>query len=106
MSLLQEAMDRKVHWLYLIDSGNDDLIYKIGYTGRSLQERLDEIKLNYCVPKAKIISQLQILGQSKALQLEQRLHKLCEDCHEYTYAGQEFFELSPDLLKQVQTYYT
>ena len=106
MSLLTEAMDRKVHWLYLIDSGNEDFIYKIGYTGRSLQERLDEIKLNYCVPKAKIINQLQILGQSKALQLEQRLHKLCEDCHEYTYSGQEFFELSPDLLKQVQTYYT
>ena len=105
VSPLMKAMARKPHWLYLIDAGNDDLVYTIGYTGRSVEERLAEIKIDYCIPNAIVIRQRRVLGQIQARQIEQELHELCSDCHEYTYSGQEFFELSPERLQQIQPYY-
>lgn len=105
-TILCQAVERKPHWLYLIDSGNDDWIYKIGITGRSIEERLEEIKVTYCVPKATVIEQRLIIGQFKALALEKELHELCDDCHEYTYAGKEFFELDQTRLALVRAYYS
>lgn len=105
-TILVQAVERKPHWLYLIDSGNDDWIYKIGITGRSIEERLEEIKVSYCVPKATVINQRLIIGEYKAKTVEKELHELCYDCHEYTYAGKEFFELDETRLALVRTYYS
>ena len=106
IDILEQAVARKPHWLYLIDTGNNDWIYKIGITGRSVEERLSEVRESYCVPNASVINQRLIIGKTRAEVVEQQLHQICNDCHEYTYAGREFFELSPERLEEIQKYYS
>ena len=105
MSLLTEAIENQPHWLYLICSGNDDNTYKIGYTSRPVETRLNEIKMEYTVPNAKLVKQCEVKGESNVLMLEQSLHDEYYECQDSTYGGCEWFCLEPNELNQIKLFY-
>ena len=105
MSILREAIERKAHWLYLIDSGNQDDVYKIGITGRTVEQRLEEIQTEYTVPLASITKRRKVIGETAVLKLEHELHTKYQHSQDSTYGGCEWFCLEPKDLTQLKTIY-
>ena len=105
MTILTEAIKRKPHWLYLINSGNNDDVFKVGYTSRDIESRLEEIKIDYTVPMATIQKRCRIYGEAAVLSLEKQLHKQCYEYWDSTYGGVEWFELDQQNLTQITQLY-
>ena len=79
--------------VYLIDSGNHDNTYKIGYTSNKAQ-RLQDIKKDYGVPNASMIASLYVGTKDNALEVEGNLHKKFDRERVFTYYGVEWFALN------------
>ena len=86
-----------LQFLYLIASGNDDSIYKIGIS-EDPKRRLMEIKETYSIPRAHLVLTMDVATREEVFALENALHiKFRRDLSQ-KYGGKEFFKLSKDKL--------
>ena len=103
MSLLTINQDNPTY-LYLIDSGNSDNVYKIGISG-CIDYRLDSIREDYNLPNATLLMSKIFPTRTQALCSEAELHKEYFAKWDQDYPGQEFFCLDADSIKSVKAYY-
>lgn len=89
--------------VYLIDSGNHDSTYKIGYTSNKAQ-RLQDIKKDYGVPNASMLASLYVGTKDNALEVEGNLHKKFDNDRVFTYYGVEWFALNQTQVKSVKEF--
>jgi predicted GIY-YIG superfamily endonuclease len=90
-----------LQFLYLIASGNDDSIYKIGIS-EDPKRRLAEIKETYKVPRAYIVATMDVATREEVFALENALHIKFNRKRSTKYGGKEFFKLSRDELEWLQ----
>ena len=103
MSLLKINQDNPTY-LYLVDSGNCDNVYKIGISG-CLDYRLTSIREDYNLPNAQLLMSKEFPTRTQALCSEAELHKQYFAKWNQDYPGQEFFFLDADSIKSVKTHY-
>ena len=91
-------------FLYVIGSGNDDDIYKIGISN-SPNRRLEQIKRNYDVPNAFIIETLDVSTRGEVFAIENALHAKFDLYQSNKYEGREWFKLNKKQLNQLVEMY-
>jgi hypothetical protein len=95
---------QELHFLYLIASGNNDSIYKVGISVDP-NARLRQIKATYNVPKAYIVETMDVSSRSEVFAMEAALHARLEDRRVTRYGGREFFKLSQADLEWLRSLY-
>ena len=98
------APAQRLQFLYLIASGNQDSIYKIGISD-SPQRRLEQIQRDYGVPKAYILEHMDVPTRDEAFAMENALHLRFDRCQSRKYPGKEWFKLSDKDLTELRTLY-
>lgn len=104
MDLIRAESMQELHFLYLIASGNNDSIYKVGISVDP-NARLRQIQGTYNVPKAYIVETMDVRSRSEVLALEAALHARLEDRRVTRYGGREFFKLNQDDLAWLRNIY-
>jgi len=94
----------RLQFLYLIASGNQDSIYKIGIS-HSPQRRLEQIQRDYSVPKAYIVEFMDVPTRDEVFAIENALHLRFDRCQSRKYPGKEWFKLSDKDLTELRTLY-
>ena len=95
---------QEIHFLYLIASGNNDSVYKVGISVDP-NARLRQIKATYRVPKAYIVETMDVNTRAEVFALEAALHARLEDRRTTRYGGREFFKLSQSDLEWLRNLY-
>jgi hypothetical protein len=95
---------QEIHFLYLIASGNNDSVYKVGISVDP-NARLRQIKATYRVPKAYIVETMDVNSRAEVFALEAALHARLEDRRTTRYGGREFFKLSQSDLEWLRNLY-
>lgn len=95
---------QQIQFLYLIASGNDDSIYKVGISVDP-NSRLQQIKAAYGVPNAYIVETMDVRSRAEVFALEAALHARLETRRVDCYGGREFFKLSQADLKWLRNLY-
>lgn len=95
---------QELHFLYLIASGNNDSVYKVGISVDP-NARLRQVKATYNVPNAYIVETMDVKSRSEVFALEAALHAKLEDQRVTRYGGREFFELSQSDLAWLRSLY-
>lgn len=93
-----------IQFLYLIASGNDDGVYKIGISQHPLK-RLEEIKSQYDVPDAYILETMDVSTRDEVFAVENALHVKYDDCRAASYKGREWFKLTNKQLQDIREMY-
>lgn len=93
-----------MHWLYLIASGNDDGVYKIGITV-DVDQRLEQIKSQYEVPDAFLVEAMDVSSRGEVFALEKALHERFDSKRAKSYLGREWFSLSKADISSLQAMY-
>ena len=88
--------------LYVINSGRDDSIYKIGITSNP-EMRLTDIRIDYAVPDAYYLGFVELPSRDKALALETSLHSKYERQRCSTMNSWEWFSLSLEDVEDICT---
>mgnify|MGYP002042775119 FL=1 len=91
-------------FLYVIGSGNDDDIHKIGISN-SPNRRLEQIKRNYDVPNAFIIETMDVSTRGEVFAIENALHAKFDLYQSNKYEGREWFKLNKKQLNQLVEMY-
>lgn len=99
------ATATNIQWLYLIASGNDDGVYKIGISQHPLK-RLEEIKTQYDVPDAYILETMDVSTRDEVFAVENALHVKYDDCRAAGYKGREWFKLTDKQLQDIREMYS
>ena len=86
------AMQR-LQFLYLIASGNEDSIYKVGISDDP-KRRLEQIKDKYGVPRAYIVETMDVPTRLEVVALENAIHTRFSKKRSTRYGGREFFRFS------------
>jgi hypothetical protein len=94
----------QIQFLYLIASGNNDSIYKVGISVDP-NARLQQIKAAYGVPNAYIVETMDVGTRVEVFALEAALHAKLEAHRVDCYGGREFFRLSQSDLDWLRTLY-
>lgn len=95
---------QELYFLYLIASGNNDSVYKVGISADP-NARLRQVKATYNIPKAYIVETMDVKSRSEVFALEAALHAKLEDRRVTRYGGREFFELSQSDLAWLRSLY-
>lgn len=98
------ATAQRLQFLYLIASGNQDNVYKIGISD-SPQRRLEQIQRDYGVPKAYIVEFMDVPTRDEVFAIENALHLKFDRCQSRKYPGKEWFKLNDKDLKELRTLY-
>ena len=85
--------DNRTCGLYLIDSGKNDDVYKIGITSNP-QHRIEDIRTDYSAPDAFYLGFVELPSRDKALALETDLHSQYEQQRCAHMTGWEWFTLT------------
>ena len=101
---LMTSAPSKIQWLYLVSSGNDDDVYKIGISQHP-KVRLEEIKKQYDVPNAEIVEVMDVSTRDDVFAIEQALHSKYSDKRAATYKGREWFVLSKADIAELRKFY-
>ncbi len=94
----------EMNFLYLVASGNDDGIYKIGISVDPVQ-RLEQIKRDYDVPNAFILETMDVGSRDEVFAVETALHDKYDRYHSTKYSGREWFKLSKAQIAEIKTMY-
>ena len=89
-----------MNFLYVISSGNDDDIYKIGISVHPVT-RLEQIKRDYDVPNAYIVETMDVPTRDEVFAIESALHEQFDRYRARHMKGKEWFKLSKTQLKQL-----
>lgn len=82
-----------LQFLYLISTGNDDSIYKVGISDDP-KRRLEQIKDTYNIPRAFIVETMDVETRAEVLALENAIHTRFTQKRSTRYGGREFFKFS------------
>ena len=93
-----------MEYLYLVASGNQDSIYKIGIS-QSPKQRLEQIKRDYNVPKAYILEYMDVASRDEVFAIENALHTRFASKQSTKYLGREWFKLSAKDLEDLRSLY-
>jgi len=94
----------ELQFLYLIASGKDDGVYKIGISNEPAR-RLEQIKDHYGVPNAYILESMDVGSRDEVFAIEQGLHTKYADCLAAGYEGREWFKLTDNQLHDLRQLY-
>ena len=94
----------RLQYLYLIASGNQDSIFKIGIS-HSPTQRLEQIKHDYQVPRAHIVEYMDVPTRDEVFAIENALHIRFEDKRSTKYGGREWFELTEEDIADLRSLY-
>lgn len=94
-----------LQFLYLVASGNNDSIYKVGISDDP-KRRLEEIKVRYGVPKAFLIETMDVSTREEVFALENTLHTKFSKRRSRKYGGKEFFKLSSKEIDWIRELFT
>ena len=89
-----------MNWLYIIASGNDDSVYKIGISVDPVK-RLEQIKRDYDVPNAYIVETMDVPTREEVFAVENALHTKYDRYQSNAYEGREWFKLNKKQLKEL-----
>lgn len=95
---------QEIHFLYLIATGNNDSVYKVGISVDP-NARLKQIKATYRVPNAYIVETMDVQTRDEVFALESALHARFESRRVTLYGGREFFKLSTADLEWLKNLY-
>ncbi|EHA63773.1 GIY-YIG nuclease family protein [Synechococcus sp. WH 8016] len=98
------APAQRLQYLYLIASGNEDNIFKIGIS-HSPTQRLEQIKRDYNVPDAYILEFMDVPSRDEVFAIENALHTRFDSKQSTKYPGREWFKLSPKDLEDLRSLY-
>ncbi len=98
------STSKKLQYLYLIASGNDDSIYKIGISDDP-ERRLEQIRRDYCVPDAYIVEYMDVPSRDEVFAIENALHARFDRKQSRKYSGREWFKLSARDLEDLRSLY-
>lgn len=93
-----------MNFLYLVASGNDDGIYKIGISVDPIQ-RLEQIKRDYDVPYAFILETMDVGSRDEVFAVETALHVKYDRFQSNKYSGREWFKLSKAQIAEIKAMY-
>lgn len=94
-----------IQFLYLVASGNDDSIYKIGISDDP-ERRLGEIQKRYNVPNAFIVETMDVNTRETVFALENALHERFAESRSNLYGGREWFRLTDQEVTGIKRMYT
>ena len=94
----------RLQYLYLIATGNNDSIYKIGIS-HSPSQRLEQIKHDYKVPRAYIVEYMDVATRDEVFAIENALHVRFDDKRSTKYSGREWFELTEEDITDLRSLY-
>jgi len=94
-----------LQFLYLVASGNNDSIYKVGISDDP-NRRLEEIKVTYGVPKAFLVETMDVSTREEVFALENTLHTKFARRRSRKYGGKEFFKLSSNEIDWIRELFT
>jgi len=100
----KRANTKGLQFLYLIASGNNDSVYKVGISVDP-KARLEQIKSTYRVPNAHIVETMDVPTRQEVFAIEAALHARFEVKKSPKYGGREFFRLSDDDLNWLRSLY-
>jgi len=98
------APAQRLQYLYLIASGNDDNIFKIGIS-HSPTQRLEQIKRDYNVPDAYILEYMDVPSRDEVFAIENALHTRFDSKQSTKYPGREWFKLTAKDLEDLRSLY-
>ena len=101
----KEVRGTKPCHVYLVNSGNYDNVFKIGYTSNKAL-RLTQIKRDYGVPNAVMVAATYVGSRQSAKKVEEELHKMFNNHRVHTYSGEEWFHLEPTQANEVEKFLT
>ena len=87
------ATENRLQFLYLVASGNNDGVYKIGISVDPIK-RLEQIKVQYDVPNAYILETMDVSSRDEVFAVEKALHDKYDRYRAHNYHGREWFRLS------------
>lgn len=93
-----------IQFLYIISSGRDDGIYKLGITQHPHQ-RLEQIQRDYDVPDAEIIELMDVPSREEVFAIENALHTRFSKKRATSMKGREWFRLSKADLEGLREMY-
>ena len=76
----------RLQYLYLIASGNEDQIYKIGIS-HDPKQRLEQIQRDYNVPQAYIVEYIDVPSRAEVFAIENALHTRFDSKQSTKYSG-------------------
>jgi len=94
----------RMQFIYLIASGNDDGIYKIGLSVDPIK-RLEQIKEQYQVPNAYIVETMDVPTRDEVFAVEQALHQRFKTKLSRKYSGKEWFRLTAKDILELKAMY-
>ena len=94
----------ELNFLYLIASGNNDSIYKVGIS-TDPAARLRQIKATYNVPRAHIVETMDVQSRAEVFALETAIHARFESRRTTRYGGREFFKFNQSDLEWLRNLY-
>ena len=94
----------QLQFMYIIASGWNDGVYKIGISQHP-KTRLEQIKRDYDVPHAYIVETMDVPSREEVFAVENALHERFDAQRAEHYKGREWFELSTSDLKELKTMY-
>ena len=100
----KRAKTEELQFLYLVASGNNDSVYKVGISVDP-KARLEQIKSTYRVPNAHIVETMDVPTRQEVFAIEAALHARFESKKSPRYGGREFFRLSEDDLRWLRSLY-
>lgn len=100
-----KSEDSKPCHIYLVDSGNYDNVYKIGYTCNK-RRRLTQIKDEYGVPNAVLQASAYVRTVQSAKAVEGELHLMFSSQRVNTYYGEEWFQLNTSQVDEIKNFLT
>jgi hypothetical protein len=103
-AMAKRGKQNELQFLYLIASGNNDSVYKVGISVDP-KARLEQIKHQYRVPKAYIIETMDVPTRQEVLAIESALHSRFDAKKSQKYGGREFFKLSQEDLEWLRRLY-
>ena len=96
--------DNRPCHVYLVNSGNHDGVYKIGFTNDKTK-RIAQIQKTYGVPNATIVQTVMLNSRQMAVDVEAQLHQQYNNLRVNTYYGTEWFQLSESNVKTILNFF-
>lgn len=94
----------QIQFLYIVNSGNNDGVYKIGISNDPAK-RLKQIRTQYNVPRAFLVETMDVATRDEVFTIESALHDKYESQAAAGYEGREWFVLSHSDLEDLKAMY-
>ena len=91
-----------MNFLYIISSGRNDSVYKLGISGDP-EFRLEQIKRDYNVPNASIVETMDVPTREEVFAVENALHTRFDRKRARNYQGREWFKLTQTDLAELRS---